>query len=109
MISASMIPWKKEDQSLMAAIQLDHPNDNAENIRLGLEYEYMKLLFLRAGYLINVKDRSIPTFGAGFRTRIGAFPFMIDYSVEPTDYIGILHSIGLSVSFNNSGKGNNER
>ena len=50
----------------MVAIQLEHPNDNSENIRIGVEYAYLNLIFLRTGYKINVLGQKAPTFGAGF-------------------------------------------
>ena len=51
----------------MVAIQLEHPNDNSENIRIGVEYAYLNLIFLRTGYKINVLGQKAPTFGAGFK------------------------------------------
>jgi hypothetical protein len=100
-IGISMVPVKTESQSLTVALQLDHPNDNAENIRFGLEYEFKKLLYLRAGYKINVKDQHYPTAGFGLRTRIGKHPLMIDYGVDPTQYLGWIHRVGLTFKFNN--------
>ena len=109
-LGVSMIPWKTEDKSLTTIIQLNHPNDNAENIRLGLEFEYRKLLFLRAGYKINVKDEVYPTGGVGLRTRIGKHPLQFDYAVDPTRYLGWIHRVGLTFSLNRQEKqpeGNN--
>ncbi|MEM0995972.1 MAG: PorV/PorQ family protein [Bacteroidota bacterium] len=99
-LGISMIPWKREDMSLTTIAQLNHPNDNAENIRLGLEYEYRKLLFVRAGYKINVKDQIYPTAGLGVRTRLGKHPLTFDYAVDPTPFLGWIHRIGLSFSVN---------
>lgn len=99
-LGVSMVPLKKEDMSLTTAIQLNHPNDNAENIRIGLEYEYRELLFLRAGYKINVKDQNLPTAGVGVRARIGRHPMMIDYAMDPTRYLGFIHRFGLSFQLN---------
>jgi hypothetical protein len=99
-LGASMVPFKKENQSLTVGLQLNHPNDNAENIRIGLEYEYRQLLFVRAGYMLNVKDHSLPTAGLGIRTRIGKHPMSMDYSVDPTKYLGWIHRVGLTFSLN---------
>ena len=99
-LGVSMVPWKTEDKSLTAMLQLNHPNDNAENIRMGLEFEYRKLLYLRAGYKINVKDEVYPTAGLGVRARIGKHPLQFDYSVDPTRYLGMIHRIGLTFSLN---------
>jgi hypothetical protein len=40
-------PWEEENQRLTTSIQLNHPNDNAENVRLGAEYAYDRTFFLR--------------------------------------------------------------
>jgi hypothetical protein len=103
-LGASMVPWKTDDMSLTTALQLNHPNDNAENIRIGLEYEYRKLLYLRAGYKINVKDEVYPTAGVGIRARIGRHPLNFDYAVDPTRYLGWIHRIGLTFSLNKQDK-----
>jgi hypothetical protein len=99
-LGVSMVPWKTEDKSLTAIIQLNHPNDNAENIRMGLEFEYRKLLYLRAGYKINVQDQVYPTAGIGIRSRIGKHALVVDYAVDPTRYLGWIHRFGLSFSIN---------
>lgn len=100
-LGASIIPWKKEKQSLLVAAQLNHPNDNAENYRIGLEYQYLKLLYLRAGYKINVTGQRFPSFGFGIRKLFGAHPLFISYAANPTEFQGILHTVGLSITINN--------
>lgn len=107
-IGVSMVPWKAEDKSLTAIVQLNHPNDNAENIRLGLEFEYRKLLYLRAGYKINVTDQVYPTAGIGIRSRIGKHPLIVDYGVDPTRYLGWIHRFGLSFAINKMDRESNE-
>jgi hypothetical protein len=99
-LGASIVPFKKEKQSLMASIQLNHPNDNAENYRIGLEYEYLKLLYLRGGIKINVDGQKFPSFGFGLRHRIGGHPLQINYAANPTEYLGLLHTVGLSFTLN---------
>lgn len=101
-LGLSFKPFKQEGfQSLTTAIQLNHPNDNAENFRLGLEYEVKEIFFARAGYKVSVEGQSWPTFGLGLRSRMGGHPFNIDYSINPTDYLGFQHSIGLHIRINN--------
>ncbi|MEZ4826933.1 MAG: PorV/PorQ family protein [Bacteroidia bacterium] len=102
MLGLSLVPWKSVDekQSLTTLIQLNHPNDNSENIRLGLEYNYQNLLFLRAGYKINVSDQNFPTAGVGIRTRVGRHPLVFDYALDPMKYLGVVHRFGLNFSLN---------
>ena len=96
-IGVSMVPWRSasEDQSLTTYLQLNHPNDNAENIRIGLEYEFHELLYLRAGYKVNVDDQNLPTGGVGLRTRIGRHPLIVDYAIDPTRFLGVIHRVGI--------------
>lgn len=97
-LGLSMLAIDKDDHKMIAAVQLYHPNDNSENLRFGLEYEYKKLLSIRAGYILGRKTYKIPTFGVGYKARIGHNPLRIDYGIVPSTTIGLQHSIGLSLS-----------
>ena len=99
-LGISIVPLKLEKHSITTAVQLNHPNDNAENIRFGVEYEYRKLLFMRVGYQINVKDQNYPTFGVGVQTSLGKHPLSVDYSANPTKYLGWFHRVGISFGIN---------
>ncbi len=100
-LGLSIVPWKSPDgsQSITTHVQLNHPNDNAENIRIGAEYAYRDLLFLRAGYKINVSDQPFPTAGIGLRMRIGSFPFRFDYAFDQLQFLGTVHRVGLHIDF----------
>lgn len=97
-MGVSITAWQAEKHRLLAAAQLNHPNDNAENIRLGLHYSYDSLVHFRLGYKVNVLGEGI-TAGIGIRSRIGAFPLSFDYAIVPNRYLGIHHSLGLSLGF----------
>jgi hypothetical protein len=103
-IGVSIDAYKTEKHHIIAALQLNSPTDNAENIRIGGEYNYDNLFFVRLGYQINVKGEKYPTAGLGLRTRIGRHPLMIDYGVKPTNYLGLVNCIGLSFGLNNSNR-----
>ncbi|RMG54317.1 MAG: hypothetical protein D6722_29220 [Bacteroidetes bacterium] len=97
-LGISMVPWRSADgsQALTTYLQLNHPNDNAENIRIGVEYGYRDLLFLRAGYKLNVQDQPYPTAGLGLRMRMGRYPLILDYAVDPMPFLGVVHRVGLT-------------
>jgi len=78
--------------------QVDHPGDNAANLRFGMEYNHKDLLFLRTGYRVNVKDQALPTAGIGLRTRVGKYPFTIEYATDPHQRLGWYHRLGLSLT-----------
>lgn len=99
-MGVSLVPYKTDRNAIMLAAELQHPNDNSENIRVGLEYSWMNLLFVRGGYKIGVKDQRTPTFGAGIRTKIGRHPLVIDYAADPHPYLGFANQIGLQLTIN---------
>lgn len=100
-LGLSATAWKDSasQQLLTGLIQLDHPNDNAESLRFGLEYSWKNLLMLRAGYKLGLQDQSAPTAGMGLRMRMGRNPVRLDYAFEPFSYTGVVHRIGLQWQF----------
>jgi len=98
-LGLSLVPYRSgDDQHVITTYaQLNHPNDNAENVRIGAEYAYRQLLFLRAGYKFNVTDQRMPTAGLGLRMRMGRHPLMLDYAFDPLQFLGVVHRIGLSL------------
>lgn len=101
-MGVSMTAYRSERHKVLASAQLNHPNDNAENIRLGVQYTFDSLFHLRLGYKGNVFGEGI-TAGAGMQTRLGAFPLSIEYSIVPNDYLGMIHSLGLTLGFIRTG------
>jgi hypothetical protein len=99
-LGVSLTPVEKGDHRLSTTFELNHPNDNAENFRLGAEYDYHELFQFRAGYKINVLGQTFPTFGFGITHHVGAHPFFIHYAVNPTNFIGVQHALGLGLSIN---------
>jgi len=101
-LGVSMVPYESPDktQRITTSLQLNHPNDNAENIRFGVEYSYRSLLMIRAGYKINVDDQPYPTAGIGLRMRAGRHPLILDYAADPTRHLGIIHRVGLALQLN---------
>lgn len=90
-----MVPYTRGDHSILTAVQLNHPNDNAENYSAGLEYRFKDIFYTRAGYRLSVRHRHVPTFGIGVKMRLGNHPLILDYAANPTNFIGLQHSIGL--------------
>jgi hypothetical protein len=93
-LGISMVPIKTDRHRLLTAVQLNHPNDNSENLRLGVEYSYRQLVFLRTGLILGRKSQKYPTFGAGVRTRLGNHPLLINYALTPMNFMGLHHMAG---------------
>ena len=97
----ALVPIKKKQYSISFNFELQHPSDNAENFRIGSEFEYMKIFFFRAGYKMNVAGHTWPVFGAGVKTHLGVHALKIDYAAVPTNNLGFQHTLGLSFTVNN--------
>lgn len=107
-LGISLIPWEKEGKHLLTAFQLNHPNDNSENIRLGIEYQHHNFLFFRTGYSIGVKEDVYPTLGVGLKTHWGRHPLQLDYATDLHPTLGIAHQIGIHLILNKDKREDNE-
>lgn len=94
-MGAAIRAFERGHHKLEAALQLNHPNDNAENLRLGVEYSYAGILFIRAGEKIGVQEQYVPTVGLGLARGVGRGRLRIDYAAEWISRLGLQHRIGL--------------
>jgi long-subunit fatty acid transport protein len=87
-------PYQDEDHSVTTSIQLNHPNDNSENVSLGVEYSWERMLFLRGGYKINVDEQNY-SFGAGVNVPIIIAQFTLDYAFANFERLGSAHRFSI--------------
>lgn len=101
-------PWMTDDQRITASVQLNHPNDNAENVRLGVEYAWQNTFFLRAGVkrtigqrLLAEDETSAESFalGTGFRLATGLTTVQADYAFADFGRLGSIHRISLTLTY----------
>lgn len=98
-MGASIKLYEEEKHKLIGAIQLNHPNDNSENINLGFEYDFAQLLQARIGYRLGLRGYSFPSLGVGIRPKITGGIFKFDYGIALTNHFGALHNFGISYQF----------
>jgi long-subunit fatty acid transport protein len=107
-LGIAMDPWTDDDQRLTASLQLNHPNDNAEHIRLGLEYGFRNTLFLRAGVKRTIGQQLLGedatseenfTFGAGVLVPLGFTVAGADYAYANFSRLGSVHRLSVSMTF----------
>ncbi|MCX8009571.1 MAG: PorV/PorQ family protein, partial [Ignavibacteria bacterium] len=79
-----------ENYRLTTSIQLNHPNDNSENVGLGLEFSWQEILTLRTGYRLNVDEQNF-SFGVGIQPPISFAKFNFDYSYLNFTKLGSTH------------------
>jgi hypothetical protein len=101
-------PINTEEHRLTGSFQLNHPNDNSEHIRLGLEYGWRSTLFLRAGVkrtlrqqLLQEDQTSAESYAAGLGVRLplGFSTVSADYAYSDFSQLGAVHRISLSMTF----------
>lgn len=89
---------ENEKSKITTSIQLNHPNDNAENVNLGAEYWWNKTLALRGGYRINV-DEEAYTVGGGLAIPYSAYQFRLDFSYSDFGRLGNATRISANLKF----------
>ncbi len=73
------------DQSLIVSCDATHPRSHPEQVKVGFEYQFMKLIALRGGYIAGNSEDSY-TLGVGLSSAalgISTMNFSIDYSYTP--------------------------
>ena len=87
-------PYQSGEHIITTSIQLNHPNDNSENVSLGVEYSWSRILFLRGGYKINVDEQNY-SFGAGINVPISIAKFTFDYAFANFERLGSAHRFSI--------------
>ena len=97
-VGTAMEVYETENYALTTSFQINHPVDNAENAVLGLEFTYLKRLFLRGGYKINFDEEKF-TLGAGIDLPISSLNFSVDYAYKSFTNLGSTHQFTLDFQF----------
>lgn len=87
-----------EDQILNVAFDFAAHSDGPETFNLGAEYLWNNLLALRAGYAFNQDQLGLGA-GVGFRYKSEDFNGNIDYAINTTATLGMIHRISIAAMF----------
>jgi long-subunit fatty acid transport protein len=93
-IGFAMEPYEDEENRVTTSIQLNHPNDNSENVSLGAEYSYNKMFYIRGGYKFNVDEQNY-SFGAGVTLPVSIATVSIDYAFSNFTRLGSAHRFSI--------------
>ncbi len=93
-IGFAMEPYQSEEHRITASIQLNHPNDNSENVSLGAEYAWREMFFVRGGYRFNVDGQNY-SFGVGVQAPISIAEFTFDYAYSNLELLGSAHRFSI--------------
>lgn len=77
-----------EEQALYMSVDASHYRDHPEEIKVGLDYRFMNMVSLRAGY-ISSNDESSFSYGAG----VSKFGVTVDYAYTPFGVFGKVNRV----------------
>jgi len=101
-IGIAIDPYDEDNHKLTTSVQLNHPNDNSENVSLGAEYNYrigdFTSFFARGGYKFNVEEQNY-SFGAGVQLPIAIANFTFDYAYANFSRLGSAHRFSIILGF----------
>lgn len=93
-IGFALEPYEDDDNRVTASIQLNHPNDNSENVTIGAEYSYQNMFYIRGGYKFNVDEQNY-SFGAGVTLPVSIANVSVDYAFSNFTRLGSAHRFSI--------------
>jgi long-subunit fatty acid transport protein len=91
-------PYQDDDNRVTTAVQLNHPNDNSENVATGLEYSWKNIVYLRGGYMFNVDEQNY-SFGFGVHVPVSIAMCSVDYSFTNFTKLGNSQKFSIILGF----------
>ncbi|MFN0158325.1 MAG: PorV/PorQ family protein [Bacteroidota bacterium] len=101
-------PIDNEEQKLTTSLQLNHPNDNSEHFRLGVEYGWQGTFFVRGGvkrtigqplFAADATSEEDFTLGAGVNVSLGISRVNADYAFGSFNRLGSVHRISIGFTY----------
>jgi long-subunit fatty acid transport protein len=91
-------PYQTDEHKITTSVQLNHPNDNSENVSTGFEYRWKSLLQLRGGYKFNVDEQNY-SLGVGIYFPLSIAEFTLDYAYSNFTRLGSAHRFSIILGF----------
>src|ERR1041384_1118402 len=107
-IGFAMETLETPDSHVTTSLELNHPNDNAENVHLGIEYQWEQWLWFRGGVKRTIGERLLGrddatsndvTIGLGVAAPLAAHRVVVDYAFANYNTLGGVHRISLGMTF----------
>ena len=108
MLGFAIDPITTDEHVLTTSLQLNHPNDNSEHLRIGVEYRWRDTFFLRGGVkrtigqsLLGSDETSEESFGlsTGVKVPTGLSVISADYAFSSYGRLGAVHRLSLGLTF----------
>lgn len=88
----------KDMHRFLLTIDAEHPRDFAERIKVGGEYVFMNLLFLRAGFISRADEQKF-SYGAGVYKALGPVGLGVDFAYTPYGLFGDVTRLSIQFSW----------
>jgi hypothetical protein len=89
---------KASDHAFILSFESKHPRDFGEKFKIGGEYNFDNMFFVRAGYSTNYDERNW-SGGIGLNYTLSDFPLRLNYAIQPFGLFGNVHYISLGISY----------
>ncbi|OQX85666.1 hypothetical protein B6D60_07485 [candidate division KSB1 bacterium 4484_87] len=89
-----LVPISSEYHKLNISVDAVHPRSFPEYVSIGGEYDFMNMIFLRAGYMSSHDEYNL-SYGVGFKV----FGLGVDYSYVPFDVFDDINRITVNFTF----------
>lgn len=86
-----------DEHQFLLSVDAEHPRDFQEQIRVGGEYLFLKILALRAGY-VSGGDEYSGFYGVGLQKDLGGVGLAVDYSYTPFGVFNDVHRFSFQFS-----------
>ncbi len=90
--------YETEGHRLTTSVQLNHPNDNEENVNFGVEYMWRSIIALRAGYKTARIEEDF-SLGAGLYLPISNTDLRFDYAYTNFGRLGYVNRFSMQFLF----------
>jgi hypothetical protein len=87
-----------DESSIIFEADFLHQNNYTERVNLGMEYKFLKMFSLLAGYQTN-RDLASWSAGAGFNSSVSDYDLAVNYSYSSFDVFDGVNRISLNFSF----------
>jgi hypothetical protein len=88
----------REMHSFLITTEWEHPRDFQEQVRIGGEYLFMKILALRAGYVAPADEHGV-SLGVGVAQTFDGYGLGVDYAYTPFGIFDSVHRFSFQFSF----------
>jgi len=86
------------DHDIILMFESHHPRDFGEKLKFGLEYNYLKMVYVRTGYISNLDERDFSA-GIGFKKELADIKLRVDYAFQPSGIFGNLNYFTVGIGF----------